>query len=290
MILSLPWTWADTPWRIITAILVTALPPIGVIGWLSPLNAAGVLFPGSSWFGLLLSLVAIPLIYSPGRLRKYGVPALVLGALGLNLVYQEALPPSGWVGVQTAIRPSDGNVLKGIENNRKVIETGLRAGANARVVVFPEAVLNNWYPGTQHQFSHAVPMGQTWLIGADSKHNGSDAVMLVRRDHPSPVSVANAAGLLLGGDWLPWKRNGLQPAWWQSVFLIENRRVWASLCVEQVQPWTWLEAMAQRPDLILAMTNDWWAQSMAALGIQMASTKSWARLMRLPFVAAVNHP
>ena len=140
-------------------------------------------------------------------------------------------------------------------------------------------VLDNWYSGTQHQFSHVVPKGQTWLIGEESKNSGSDAVMLVKRGHPSPVPVAKAAGLLLGGDWLPWKKNSLHPAWWQSVFVIDNRRVWASLCVEQVQPWTWLEAMAQRPNLILAMTNDWWAKSMTAPGIQMANTRSWARLI-----------
>lgn len=290
MILSVPWILASGPSGVLIAILITALPPIGVIGWLSPMNAAGVLFPGSGWFGLLLFLLAIPASYQPGRLRKYGAPALILGAIGLNLEYREAMPPPDWVGVQTAIRPSNGNVLKGITNNQEVIEAGLYAGAGAKVVVFPEAVLDNWYSGTQHQFSNAVPKWQTWLIGAESKNSGSDAVMLVKRGHPSPVPVAKAAGLLLGGDWLPWKKNSLQPVWWQSVFVIDNRRVWASLCVEQVQPWTWLEAMVQRPNLILAMTNDWWAQSMTAPGIQMASTRSWARLMYLPLVVAVNHP
>lgn len=55
-------------------------------------------------------------------------------------------------------------------------------------------VLDNWYSGTQHQFSHVVPKGQTWLIGAESKNSGSDAVMLVKRGHPSPVPVAKAGG------------------------------------------------------------------------------------------------
>ena len=96
---------------------------------------------------------------------------------------------------------------------------------------------------------------------------------------PVQCQLQRRAGLLLGGDWLPWEKDSLQPAWWQSVFVIDNRRVWASLCVEQVQPWTWLEAMAQRPNLILAMTNDWWAKSMTAPGIQMANTRSWARLI-----------
>ena len=289
MLLSFPWAWADTPGRIITAILVTALPPIGVIGWLSPLNAAGVLFPGSNWVGLLLLLIAIPVIYHPGQLRRYGVPALILVATGLNLGYRRASPPSGWVGVQTTIRPSNSNVLKGVENNRVVIEAGRRAGAGATVVVFPEAILDNWYPGTRHQLSSAIPAGQIWLVGAESKISGADGVMVARRVHSNPEPVARAAGLLLGGDWRPWEKDSLHPAWWQSVFMVDGKRVWASLCVEQVQPWTWLEAMAQHPDLILAMANDWWAQSMMAPGIQMASTNAWARLINIPVISAVNH-
>lgn len=288
MLLSFPWARADTPGRIITAILVTALPPIGVIGWLSPLNAAGVLFPGSNWVGLLFLLISIPVIDHSGQLRKYGVSALILVATALNLNYREASPPSGWVGVQTTIRPGNGNVLKGVENNRTVVEAGRRAGTGATVVVFPEAILDNWYPGTQHQLSSAIPVGQIWLVGAESKNTGSDGVMLAQHGHSNPEPVAKAAGLLLGGDWLPWKKDGLHPAWWQSVFMVDGKRVWASLCVEQVQPWTWLEAMVQHPDLILAMANDWWAQSMMAPGIQMASTHAWARLINIPVITAVN--
>ncbi|WP_273120520.1 hypothetical protein [Ferrovum myxofaciens] len=288
MVLSVPWVLASGPVGALMAILITALPPIGVIGWLSPLNAAGVLFPGTTWLGLLLLLGAIPVIYTPGCLRKYGALVLVLGSIGFNLSYREVLPPHSWVGVQTAIRPSNNNILKGIANNQGVIEAGLRAGAGAKVVVFPEAILDNWYPGTQYQLSSAIPKGQIWLIGAESQKNRSDAVMLAKHSHSNPEPVAKAAGLLLGGDWIPWGKDSLRPAWVQSVFIVEGKRVWASLCVEQVQPWAWLEAMAQRPDIVLAMSNDWWAYSSTAPGIQMASTRAWARLMDIPLVMAVN--
>ena len=63
MILSVPWILASGPSGVLMAILITALPPIGVIGWLSPMNAAGVLFPGSGWFGLLLFLLVIPGVF-----------------------------------------------------------------------------------------------------------------------------------------------------------------------------------------------------------------------------------
>ena len=71
----------------------------------------------------------------------------------------------------------------------------------------------------------------------------------------------------------------------------------AALCVEQVQPWTWFEAILQRPDVILAMSNGWWASGTeglsprvgaAGLAIERASSRAWARLMGLPVVWAGN--
>jgi predicted amidohydrolase len=195
--------------------------------------------------------------------------------------------PKGWVGIQTQIDPDDGNVLAGIANNQAVIAAGLDQGAGARVLVFPEAILPNWYSGTQAQFAAAVPAGQVWLLGVQM--GARDAVVRVQHGYADPVPVAQAAGLLLGGDWQPWNPRTWRPAWWQRVFALDGQRVWAAICVEQVQPWTWLEALWQRPTVILAQSNAWWAApGSAAPWIQDASTRAWARLMGVAVVGAVN--
>ncbi len=61
-----------TPWALVSgwrgamaALAFTALPPLGLIGWLSPLTAAGVLFPGMGWIGLTLLLVVVVCITKP---------------------------------------------------------------------------------------------------------------------------------------------------------------------------------------------------------------------------------
>jgi hypothetical protein len=155
-------------------------------------------------------------------------------------------------------------------------------------VVFPEAVLPDWYDGTRAQFAAAVPPGQVWLLGVQT--NGRDAVVRVKQGDADPVPVAQAAGLLLGGDWQPWNPRTLRPAWWQRVFALDGQRVWAAICVEQVQPWTWLEALWQRPTMIVAQSNAWWAApGSAAPAIQRTSTRAWARLMAAPVVTATNH-
>jgi hypothetical protein len=298
--LAMPWALA-THWPgLLFALAATALPPLGVIGWLSPLNAAGVLFPGMGWIGLALAVGTMLAMHSalsvPAGQRRprlfvgaswWTLLTAVIVAICANALAAPASAPHGWVGVQTHILPSKGNVLRAIQNNQSIIDAGLAQGKGAKVVIFPEAVLENWLPGTRQQFAEAVPPGQIWLIGAQAGR--SDAVVAVTHGRAMATPLARAAGLLLGGDWQPWNPRTLRPAWWQKAFELDGNRVWASLCVEQVQPWTWLEAMGQKPDVILAMSNQWWAPAgSAAPGIQEASTKAWARLMGAPVVTAVN--
>src|SRR5437763_5617674 len=58
-ILSLPWAALWSPmrsqalWRIPIALVLTTVPPLGIIGWASPLTAAGLVFPATAWIGLV---------------------------------------------------------------------------------------------------------------------------------------------------------------------------------------------------------------------------------------------
>ena len=293
LLLASPWGIPPRRGGLLAALVSTAVPPLGVIGWLSPLTAAGALFPATGWFGiicLMMMTVALPGALHGNIVARWLLASLIGLALGANCAARlapESHLPSGCVGVQTRINPGGGNVLASTQNNQAVISAGIEQGLGARVVVFPEAIVPNWYDGTRSQLSAAVPLGQTWLLGVQTKER--DAVVLARPGSAQPVPLVAAAGLLLGGDWQPWNPRSLHPAWWQRVFEIDGRRVWAAICVEQVQLWAWLEALAQRPDVILEQSNAWWAgRAMTAPKIQHASTKAWARLMDLPVVSAVN--
>ncbi|CQR42239.1 Putative Permease of the major facilitator superfamily, traB-like (fragment) [Thiomonas sp. CB3] len=295
--LAMPWALAAHWPGLLFALAATALPPLGVVGWLSPLNAAGMLFPGMGWIGLALAVCSM--LATNSVLVGQGRPGLfadaswwtllsaVIVAIGANVLASPASVPPGWVGVQIHILPSKGNVLRAIQNNQSIIDAGLAQGKGARVLIFPEAVLENWLPGTRQQFAEAVPPGQFWLIGVQT--DARDAVVRIEHRFADPVPVTQAAGLLLGGDWQPWNPRTLRPAWWQRVLDLDGQRVWAAICVEQVQPWTWLEALWQQPTVIVAQTNAWWAApGSAAPEIQDASTRAWVRLMGVAVVTAVN--
>lgn len=293
VLLALPWALPPRRGGLLAALLLTALPPLGVIGWLSPTNGIGVLYPASGWLGVLALVALVGALPAAACGERFGLGAvaglLATGACMNALAWSEAPPtaPEGWIGVQTFIWPGNGNVLADIQNNQTVIGAGLQQGAGTRVVVFPEAILPDWYAGTQAQFAAAVPPGQVWLLGVQA--GAHDAVVRVEHGRADPAPVAVAAGLLLGGDWQPWNPRTLRPTWWQQIFDLDGQRVWAAICVEQVQPWAWLEALWQRPTVILAQSNVWWAgPGNAAPAIQEASTRAWARLMGVPVVTAVN--
>jgi len=66
-LLAVPWGLLFTQARgraalsVPVCILLTGLPPLGIIGWASPLLSAGVLFPCSKWFGLALIIAFLSL-------------------------------------------------------------------------------------------------------------------------------------------------------------------------------------------------------------------------------------
>ncbi|MHB1869635.1 MAG: carbon-nitrogen hydrolase family protein [Steroidobacteraceae bacterium] len=305
LLLALPWAFASTWLRALLALALTALPPLGLIGWESPLNAAGVLFPNTGWIGIGLTVVAIVLLADlPRRRAQSGIGLLLLAlvAIPLNIGYCPLPPPPDWLGVDTHIQPARWNVGREIANWQAILADGSRGTRlDEPVLVFGEGLLDDWWPGTQQYLADGmrfdgVSRHSTWLIGASA--NGYDALVAVRPGHPIRRPQARAAAVLIGGDWLPWSESahihGLRPAWWQHTFALDGQRVWASICAEQLFSWTWLEAIAAdhgpaAPTLILAVSNAWWAPlGNAAPAIQAASTAAWARLIGVPVISAVN--
>ena len=306
LLLAVPWVFASTWPRALLALALTALPPLGLIGWESPLNAAGVFFPNSGWIGLGLTVIAIALLADLPRRRTHsgiGLPLLAPIAIALNIGYCPLPPPPDWLGVDTHIQPARWNVGREITNWQAILADGTRGNRRDEpVLVFGEGLLDDWWPGTQQYIAdgmrfNGVSRHSTWLIGASAY--GHDALVAVRPGHPIRRPQTRAAAVLIGGDWLPWSHSthihGLRPAWWQHTFALDGQRVWASICAEQLFSWTWLEALAAdhgptAPTLILAVSNAWWAPpGNAAPAIQAASTAAWARLMGVPVISAVNH-
>ncbi len=116
ILLSVPWTvaWTDRPaqyvWRVPLAFVATTIPPLGIIGFISPLTAAGYLFPSTGWAGLAaVALLPGILLAARGMAPRVrlAVACLAFATCGLlaisgrvrTTVEAETIP--GWVGVNT---------------------------------------------------------------------------------------------------------------------------------------------------------------------------------------------
>ena len=323
-LLALPWVIAGTPAGAVMAVLLDAIPPIGLIGWLSPLTAAGWLFPGQRLAGVAGCLAVMAWIAAVAKrnschgckvstgtgsmgdryFSRIGVMddihtgflnlaagILLVWSILANLLYVPPATPVGWVGIQTSIPPSNGNVFQAIANNRALIAAAQSQGAHAKYLLFPEAVLDDWWPGTRSQFAATVPRGQTWILGAETQMPGArwDALVMAHSRHTRSNPVFRAALPMPVSMWRPGFFGSFQAVWHEPIQQVGGHRVWASICFDQVLPWIWIDGMIQHPDLVLLPSNDWWAQPWnSAPEIQKTEAEAWVRLEGAPAIFTQN--
>jgi apolipoprotein N-acyltransferase len=183
ILLSVPWTIAWTSdrrfnylWRVPLALMVTIVPPLGIIGLASPVTAAGYLFPGTAWVGLAAVALLPGIVLSTHALalrRRCAVLCLVsASAVGLAIggrlfARGDAAPPTGWSAVNTQfgdVRQPFRDYLAAQFVQQKAAET------SARVLIFPESVVPRWSEATEAFWRQSLDRcrtrGQILAIGA----------------------------------------------------------------------------------------------------------------------------
>ena len=163
-LLSLPWAWAWSPspirflWRCPIALLLSVVPPLGIIGLASPTAAAGLLFPGTGFAGFALTLCVPALLLNFGRRQ---VSRSRASSLLLHISAKpQPRPPSDWAAVNTTFGPvghGHADIVREYQVAKQI--DGIARCSRARVVIFPEAVAPIWIGAT-------MPNGKTILVGA----------------------------------------------------------------------------------------------------------------------------
>src|SRR5215469_1582229 len=156
------------PFSIPAMLILGALPPLGIIGWASPLLSSGVLFPGTGWFGIISVLGIVAFL---GRFPwQTAVLAGAVALLAYALYKPSALPP-GWQAINTAFGGAGQNVpdfLAEFEAHEQMQDTIRRS--NARVLLFPEHVVTQWNQATEAFWQGTLEVSArhhiTVLIGA----------------------------------------------------------------------------------------------------------------------------
>jgi len=289
---------AKIPLAITGMFLLTALPPLGIIGWGSPFLSAGVLFPDTAWFGLIIILALIPLF---GRFPLRTATMATILAVAANSLYKPPALPVGWQAINTEFGGAGQGApdfLEEFKAHEQMQET--ISQSNARVLLFPEHVVNQWTEATdafwRESLKTLAERHAIILIGvgfprsrglhfADSsryynallaKNQDTQAVYYQR------IPVPLAMWKPLTGDGVPLNLFG------PGTLLVQNHRAAVLICYEQLLVWPFLSSAFEHPTVLITAANDYWAKGTPIPKIQETSAASWARLFGLPLLSAVN--
>ena len=286
------------PFAITAMFLLTALPPLGIIGWASPFLSAGVLFPGTTWFGVIGTLSLLPLF---GRFPVQTATTVAIVALIANGFYRAPSPPVGWQAINTQFGGAgqgDPDFLSEFVSSEQIQRTINES--DAQVLIFPEHVVSQWSEATEAFWRESLdklaarhatliigvglPRKHTLVIMARHAYNnaviarGKDTTTVYYERIPVPIGMWKP----LSSDGVPL--NLLGP----GTIFVQNQRAAILVCYEQLLVWPFLSSAAENPNVLITAANDYWAKGTPIPRIQAANTASWARLFGLPVLSATN--
>jgi apolipoprotein N-acyltransferase len=286
------------PLAITAMFLLTSLPPLGIIGWASPFLSAGVLFPGTAWFGVIGTLAVLPLF---GRFPVLTATTVALVALVANGFYRAPSPPVGWQAINThfgGAGQGDPDFLAEFNAHEEMQQTIRQS--NARLLLFPEHVVTQWNEATEafwHESLQNVANRHAMvLIGAGLPRTGGPRVAGVNRYYNALIARGQETTAVYHqripvplAMWKPFSADGVPLSLLgPGTIPVENERAAVLICYEQLLVWPFLSSALERPSVLITIANDYWAARTPIPKIQNASSSSLARLFRLPVLSAMN--
>lgn len=285
-ILSLPWSilWsadaAQRIWRCPAALILSALPPIGLVCWASPLVSAGILFPGTGLIGLAATAV-VPAIFP---FWPKSVTALALVA---NLTNGPIPPPADIQAVNTQDSP---DFFQKEEEVRFAVHS-----AQSRLLILPEGAVRRWTEATEAFWAptmeHLKATHRTAIVGVglpivNSQEFRNGVVVigdskqeLFNQRIPIPIGMWKPFG---PADGVPLNLTG------PGTLQIGPHNLAVLICYEQLLVWPILHSAFYKPTLIVGLSNATWTRSTYIPAAQQSCLAAWSRLFRIPFLSAVN--
>jgi hypothetical protein len=272
------------PLSFIASVLLLSLPPLGILGWASPLTAAGVLFPGLQWVGLLLAIFLLYFLAEYYRHPRKIVFLLVLSAVSSHL-YVPAREPK-WHAINTnfgsAAPDPSAEYLRYL-----AVADGLKNARSVNVVL-PESTSPAWNEASIELWRGIAPANGVLALGSEiDSADGKTQVTGFLSTHttrrylqrqPIPLSM-----------WRPWSADGYDIHWFANPTIEVNGQTLAPLvCFETFLVWPILASRFHGAEEIVATANLWWASRTSIPGIQNSIVMAWSLLFDMPYALAVN--
>jgi hypothetical protein len=279
--------------RYIAACILMAVPPFGILGWAHPITAAGILFPGWGWLGLVGLAAGLSVLTT--RYRPVAIVALSGLWIWSAASWTPPVPPPGWKGVDLDLGASLGRDASLGRQVELVQAAHAAMQARDQLVTLPESAIGFWTPTVERVWQESLKGGGGIVIAGASEvvDGGYDNVLVAITGHGGTITYRERMPVP-GSMWQPWRAwlgesGGARAHFFENpVVEIGGKRVAPLICYEQLIVWPILQSIAHEPDLIVAVGNGWWTAGTSIIGIQKASASAWARLFDKPLVLSFN--
>ncbi|MDE2056469.1 MAG: hypothetical protein KGI88_04460 [Betaproteobacteria bacterium] len=284
IILAIPWFWYSNTKRLFIILLLEAIPPFGIIGWLSPIHALGFWYPGSGILGLILGIITF--IFLDKYYWQGLIVCLTIGC-SLNLFTQPPTSPINWQGINTEIKPN----VTSLDATEYIIQSlSTLKPVNNTLVIYPETIINNWQLGTRILLEHSLQFDGNILLGVTLQHQDGyeDAIVIVNHGVAEPIPLFFSVLPTPLSMWNPFLTLSYHAHWWPITREIQGVRVNAIICYDQLLVWPWLTLLFTHPQVILTISNEWWSNNSSIPDIQLRCRQAWSRLLGRPIIEARN--
>jgi len=282
------------------ALLFVTLPPVGFISWVNPLASFAVLFPD---FGLVGLAIGIGLVYVIALLirsfyKPYKVKVALIGSLSTVLVL---------VGIhffiQAKVKSSDTIVPMNADLPYKPMELD-RMAEYKRVQYFFRSVQENHgnrfllpenalgdYSDIQSMVWSRLNSNKIVYAGANiyNATRTQDQNVLLRLDYNSSKIIYTQRVPVLFTMWKPFTGKGTKATIYeQPVIPLDGQKVGVFICYEQLLTFPYLQTMLYEPDVLLGISNLYWAKETNIKRVQEQMMQLWAILFGVSLVFVVN--
>jgi len=268
VVLTLPWVWLflaprlKAEWALPIGLCITALLPTGVV---NPLTVAGVLFPGLGWAGLIATITLFGTM-SKSRVSSFLTAGMLTAICYVSHPGAPTISPI-WQGHDTELGGAELSKQTPMALYKAVVyvqETAL--DSNAQIQVFPEGIINHWTPAAegfwQSTYSELRENHQSILFGVEENLPHLDQYrneLLLRGQYTATFQQRVPIPYAM---WRPWDNIGVPIHYFgPSILSVGPRRAAPIICYEQLLVAPMLLSAQQKPDVFLAIANDYWAKT-----------------------------
>lgn len=278
------------------ALVLSTVPPLGVVSAWHPLLSAGWVWPGGGWWALALVLGCWVVVALQPSSRNAAVALLVLSAVGVatNLGHEDAKPVNT-VAVDLSLPRATSYEAFGerLEVLNRILRAR-RAGHQPSLAVLPENALEEWKDATKsmilmalrHRLGEGPILAGTTITDDSGRWGG--VVLLNAGQEPKLLRARQPLVLSL---WHPWEPFEHYSASWTSpgVMQTDFGRLGIRVCSEEFSLfWMLVDQALYDPTALVVVGNHYWSKTVMHDVVQARHGRAAARLFGIPIVRSIN--